>query len=41
MEAKYLFQNNGYKTVDLIGNYSGGEFTQDSEDMIWTLEPTK
>lgn len=41
MEAKYLFQNNGYKTVDLIGDYSGEKFTQNSEDMIWTLEPTQ
>ena len=41
MEAEYLFRNNGYEPVDLIGDYSGGEFTQDSEDMIWTLKPIK
>ena len=41
MEAEYLFRNNGYEPVDLFGDYSGGKFTQDSEDMIWTLKPIK
>jgi SAM-dependent methyltransferase len=40
-EAAYLFQNNGFKILDLFGDYNGGSFNSSSEDMIWILQPSR